>query len=71
MSKNIYIRAFSSQDQGKVLEVASKIQEKLGLPAKSFYFPDQNENGYWSVLVRCSENTSELEMRARIAWATR
>ena len=71
MSKNIYVRAFSSTDQGKVLEVASKIQEKLALPAKAFYFPDCNENGYWSVLVRCSENISELEMRARIAWATR
>lgn len=71
MSKNVYIRAYSSQDQGKVLETAARIQEKLGLPAKSFYFPDQNENGYWSVLVRCEQGVSELEMRARIAWATR
>lgn len=71
MSKNVYIRAYSSTDQGKVLEAASKIQQKLGLPAKAFYFPDQNENGYWSVLVRCSEGVSELEMRAKLSWATR
>lgn len=71
MSKSVYIRAFSSQDQGKVLETAARIQEKLGLPAKSFYFPNQNENGYWSVLIRCSENISELEMRAKISWALR
>ena len=71
MSKNVYIRGYSSTDQGKVLEMAAQIQQKLGLPAKAFYFPEQNEQGYWSVLIRCSEGVSELEMRARVAWATR
>lgn len=71
MSKSVYIRAYSNQDQGKVLETAARIQEKLGLPAKAFYFPEANENGYWSVLIRCPENVSELEMRAKVAWATR
>lgn len=71
MAKAKYIRAYSNTDQGRVLEVAAKIQEKLNLPAKDFYFPDCNENGYWSVLVRCSENVSELAMRAKISWATR
>lgn len=71
MSKAIYVRAYSSTDQGKCLEAAARIQQKLNLPAKNFYFPDQNENGYWSVLIRLPENVSELEMRAKVAWATR
>ncbi len=71
MSKNVYIRAFANPDQGKVLEVAARIQQKLGLKAKDFYFPDANENGYWAVLVRVPQDVSELEMRAKIAWATR
>ena len=71
MAKNVYIRAFSNQDQGKVLETAARIQQKLGLPASSFYFPDQNENGYWCVLIRVPKDVSELEMRAKLAWATR
>ena len=71
MAKSTYIRAFSNQDQGKVLEVAAKIQDKLGLKARDFYFPDQNENGYWAVLIRVPQDVSELEMRAKISWATR
>lgn len=71
MSKSTYIRAYANTDQGKVLEVASKIQDKLGLRAKDFYFPDCNENGYWAVLIRVPQDVSELEMRAKISWATR
>ena len=71
MSKSIYVRAYANQDVNKVLEVASIIQKKLGLKAKDFYFPSQcNENGYFSVLIRVPQDVSELEMRAKISWAT-
>jgi hypothetical protein len=70
MSKSTYIRAYANTDQGKVLETAEKIMEKLGLPAKSFYFPSQpNENGYYSCLIRLPDGMSELKLRARISWA--
>lgn len=72
MAKSTYIRAYANQDQGKVLEMASHIQKKLGLPAKAFYFPPEcNENGYFSVLIRVPPEVSELEMRAKLSWATR
>lgn len=71
MSKAVYVRAYASTDPNKVLEVAAKIQDKLGLKAKDFYFPaSPNENGYYSCLIRLGENVSELELRARISWAT-
>lgn len=69
--KKIYIRAYSNPDFDKVLEVASKIQEKLGLPAKNFYFPNvPNENGYYSCLIRLPEGMTELALRAKVSWAT-
>lgn len=72
MAKKIYVRAYANTDFNKVLEVASHIQEKLALPAKNFYFPPEpNENGYYSCLIRLPENMSELELRAKVSWATR
>lgn len=70
MAKAVYVRAFSNQNQDKCLEAAEKCMEKLGLPAKAFYFPNQpNENGYYSVLVRLPEGMSELKLRAKLSWA--
>ena len=70
--KKIYVRAYANTDFNKVLEVASRIQDKLGLPAKQFYFPaEPNENGYYSCLIRLPDGMSELELRARVSWATR
>lgn len=70
MSKAVYVRAFSNQNQDKCLEAAEKCMEKLGLKAKDFYFPNQpNENGYYSVLVRLPEGMSELKLRAKLSWA--
>lgn len=71
MAKSTYIRAYANQDVNKVLEVANIIQKKLGLKAKDFYFPPQcNENGYYSVLIRVPQDVSELDLRAKISWAT-
>lgn len=70
MAKSIYVRAYSNQDQEKCLNAAERCMEKLGLPAKQFYFPSTpNENGYYSVLVRLPEGMTELQLRAKISWA--
>jgi hypothetical protein len=70
MSKAVYVRAYSNQDQNKCLEVAEKLMERLGLSPKSFYFPTQpNEQGYFSVLVRVPKEMSELQLRAKLSWA--
>lgn len=70
MSKAVYVRAYSNQDQEKCIEAAERCMQKLGLPAKAFYFPAQpNENGYFSVLVRVPKEMSELQLRAKLSWA--
>ena len=71
MSKSVYIRAFSSTDQGKCLDAAERILERVPeLTAKSFYFPEMpNENGYYAVLIRVPKEISELRLKAKISWA--
>ena len=71
MAKSVYIRAFSSTDQGKCLDAAEKILQKVPeLSAKNFYFPEMpNENGYFAVLIRVPKELSELRLKAKVSWA--
>lgn len=70
MAKSVYIRVYSSTSEDKCLDAAELIIKKVPeITTKHLYFPAPNENGYYSVLVRVPEGSSELRTKARCAWA--